>query len=346
MKKPLMMVLVSLMMMVFAGVALAGNETGVNTYFGLEAGNSGGGLGNSSFGYQAGHSLTTGSYANNFMGRDAGYSNTEGIQNTFMGDQAGFSNINGHGNTYIGAVAGYTSTGSFNVFLGYMAGRFETGSQKLYIANSDTFTPLIYGDFSSNILSTPGYLGIGTKTPVRQLHLVGDNAVFRMDRTMDTAAFLMVRTDGSGTPQQTFVVGTNYDATNGGSFVINDLGSAVSGGGTNRLKIDKNGTVTVKSLVQTSSIASKNNVRTYENALETVNKLRGVRFDWKDSGQPSVGLIAEEVEKVVPEVVAHNDGNVTGVNYASLVGVLVEAVKELKTENENLKKRLLVLEEK
>jgi polyhydroxyalkanoate synthesis regulator phasin len=59
-----------------------------------------------------------------------------------------------------------------------------------------------------------------------------------------------------------------------------------------------------------------------------VNRLRGVSFDWKDSGKPSVGLIAEEVAEVVPEVVAYNDGAATGVNYASLVGVLVEAVKE------------------
>ena len=45
-----------------------------------------------------------------------------------------------------------------------------------------------------------------------------------------------------------------------------------------------------------------------------------------------MGLIAEEVEKVVPEVVAHNEGYATGVNYASLVGVLVEAVKEQQAE--------------
>jgi hypothetical protein len=85
-------------------------------------------------------------------------------------------------------------------------------------------------------------------------------------------------------------------------------------------------------------MAYKDNIRTYENALDTVNKLRGVRFDWKDSGKPSVGLIAEEVEKVVPEIVAHNEGSATGVNYASLVGVLVEAVKEQQTTISDYKK--------
>jgi hypothetical protein len=62
-----------------------------------------------------------------------------------------------------------------------------------------------------------------------------------------------------------------------------------------------------------------------------------VSFDWKDSGKPSVGLIAEEVAKVVPEVVAYHDGAAAAVNYASLVGVLVEAVKEQQAEVNSLK---------
>ncbi len=85
----------------------------------------------------------------------------------------------------------------------------------------------------------------------------------------------------------------------------------------------------------------KTNVRTYANALETVTHLRGVRLDWKGSGKPSLGLIAEEVEEVVPEIVAHGGqaGEVTGLNYGSHVGGLVEAVKEQEAE-------LVVLREK
>jgi hypothetical protein len=154
-----------------------------------------------------------------------------------------------------------------------------------------------------------------------------------MDRPYDTAAFMLVRTDGSGNPLKTFVVGANASGSNTGEFVINDLGTAVSGSGTNRLRIANNGVVYVQSLVQTSSQALKDNVRTYANALETVTRLRGVKFNWKDSKTPSVGLIAEEVEKVVPEVVAHANG-AAGINYSALVGVLVEAVKEQETKLE------------
>ncbi len=178
-------------------------------------------------------------------------------------------------------------------------------------------------------------VGIGTSVPARQLHVVGPNAVFRMDRPSDTAAFIMVRTDPTGvTPWKTFVVGTNATGVNTGEFIINDVGTAVGGLGNRRMTITNTGdveftgSVFAASVTQTSSAAFKTNIRTFENALETVNRLRGVRFDWKDSGEPAVGLIAEEVNEVVPEVVAHENGKARGVNYDNLVAVLVEAVKE------------------
>ena len=189
-------------------------------------------------------------------------------------------------------------------------------------------------DVTKFVVTDAGYVGSGTAVPVRQLHVSGDNAVFRMDRPSNTTAFMLVRTDTGGNPLKTFVVGANASGSNSGEFVINDLGTAVSGGGNNRMTISNSGSVnfpgavTAASFTPASSIAYKTNVKTYENALETVKKLRGVSFNWKESGKPSVGLIAEEVYQVLPEVVAHDDKDATGVNYDSLVGVLVEAVKE------------------
>jgi hypothetical protein len=200
------------------------------------------------------------------------------------------------------------------------------GADRLLVKDGSEVTKFVVTD--------AGFLGSGTAVPVRQLHVAGDQAVFRMDRPYDTAAFMLVRTDVSGNPLKTFVVGANASGSNTGEFVINDLGAAVAGAGTRRMTISNSGSVnfpgavTAASFTPVSSIVHKTNVKTYENALETVKKLRGVRFDWKDSGKPSVGLIAEEVDKVIPEVVAHDEKAATGLNYDSLVGVLVEAVKE------------------
>jgi hypothetical protein len=95
------------------------------------------------------------------------------------------------------------------------------------------------------------------------------------------------------------------------------------------------GTLTAIDLNSTSDINLKENIKTVENALETVNSLRGVSFDWKENGKSSYGVIAQELEEVLPELV--KNGDVKSVNYNGLIGILIEAIKELKAEIEKLK---------
>jgi hypothetical protein len=329
-----------LMFSAFAGSVFGGTEGTDSTFYGLGAGNGNFSYYNTFIGVKAGQT-NNGGHFNTYVGAAAGRDNTSGVYNTIVGGEAGLR-FTGSYNTMIGFETGVNNTsGSGNVFLGFQAGAQESGSNKLYIANSGDGEgiPLIYGEFDNKVVTVNGSLGIGTKTPVRYLHLSGSNAVFRMDRSANTAAFQMVRTDGSGNPMKVFVVGVNASGTNDGEFIINDNGTALSGPGNRRMTIANDGSViftgsvTSPTYYTSSSLTLKDNVRTYENALDTVNRLRGVSFDWKDSGKPSVGLIAEEVEKVVPEVVAYNNGAAAGVNYASLVGVLVEAVKEQQAQH-------------
>jgi hypothetical protein len=63
--------------------------------------------------------------------------------------------------------------------------------------------------------------------------------------------------------------------------------------------------------------------------------LRGVAFDWKESGEPSYGVVAQELEMVLPELVKGSDPKT--VNYNGIIGVLIEAIKELRIEIEQLK---------
>jgi hypothetical protein len=190
---------------------------------------------------------------------------------------------------------------------------------------------------SSIDIAASGNVGMGIAAPERLLHLRGANAVFRMDRPSDTVAFMLVRTDNASPPNilKTFMVGTNASGLNQGEFLIADFGNAVGGYSARRMTITNTGDVqftgSVSSplFVQSSSLAFKTNIRSLDQALDAVNRLRGVRFDWKQTGEPALGLIAEEVEQVIPEVVAHEgaEGKATGINYAGLVAVLVEAVK-------------------
>jgi hypothetical protein len=314
----------------------AGNQNtggGNNSFFGKSAGEHSNSWDNSAFGYSAGKSTTDG-FSNSFFGSEAGYSNTTGVGNSSFGWRAGYSLSYEAHNTFIGACTDLYPNATNATAIGYRA----------YVAQSNS---LVLGSING-VNSATSYVnvGIGTTTPARQLHVAGPNAVFRMDRSADTAAFILVRTDASGTPWKTFVVGTNATGVNQGEFIINDLGTAVGGLGNRRMTIFNSGNVEFTgnvyglNFVPTSSAAFKTNIRTFENALDTVSRLRGVRFDWKDSGQPAVGLIAEEVNEVLPEVVAQEGGKARGVNYANLVAVLVEAVKEQQATIERQQKAI------
>ena len=97
------------------------------------------------------------------------------------------------------------------------------------------------------------------------------------------------------------------------------------------------GVCTAQDFNSLSDINYKENVNTVESALEKVNQLRGVKFDWKESGLPSYGVIAQELEKVLPELVHGSDPKT--VNYNGIIGVLIEAIKELSKEVSDLKEK-------
>ena len=99
----------------------------------------------------------------------------------------------------------------------------------------------------------------------------------------------------------------------------------------------------------------KEEIEPIHGALDDVMSLRGVRYKWRDKRDPStqVGVIAQDVEKVFPELVHKNGKGIRAVNYDGLVAPLIEAVKEqqehiddLEKENRSLKERLARIEKK
>lgn len=90
----------------------------------------------------------------------------------------------------------------------------------------------------------------------------------------------------------------------------------------------------------TSDERAKKDITVIDNALDKVSTLRGVEFEYKETGIRSTGLIAQEVQKVLPEAVFVTDDatGMMGVRYQIMMGLMVEAIKELKQEIEELKK--------
>jgi hypothetical protein len=85
------------------------------------------------------------------------------------------------------------------------------------------------------------------------------------------------------------------------------------------------GTLSATVFNSTSDRNKKQNIRIIADAVEKTEKLNGVQFDWVSSGQPSAGIVAQDLQEVMPELVA-SDMSVT---YSGIIGILVEAIKEL-----------------
>jgi hypothetical protein len=156
-------------------------------------------------------------YGNTFIGKFAGKAmipqpargtmvgyaagkNNEGGDNTFIGSSAGNANTTGGSNTFLGSYAGYSNTtGAGNVFLGYRAGYSSVSdSNKLYIANSSTIDPLIYGDFDSSFVNIGGKLSVGSSTldePFYYFEVTGDAAVTGATITEDLIVLDAVESD-------------------------------------------------------------------------------------------------------------------------------------------------------
>jgi hypothetical protein len=138
---------------VFIGDSTGYNNLGgyYNTFNGSWAGylNTEGST-NSFYGLVSGMSNTTGSL-NSYYGSFSGYNNQTGSYNSFFGYAAGANN-HGNKNVFLGYGAGQGNSGDSSIFIGYTAGKNETRSQRLYIANSETSAPLIYGEFNTKIL--------------------------------------------------------------------------------------------------------------------------------------------------------------------------------------------------
>jgi len=99
-------------------------------------------------------------------------------------------------------------------------------------------------------------------------------------------------------------------------------------------------TVTAANFNTTSDATLKTNVETLTGSLDKVKALRGVSFDWKATSVPDIGVIAQEVEEVLPELVNINDNGIKSVKYSNIVGVLIEAIKEQQVQIDALKEKL------
>ena len=183
-----------------------------------------------------------------------------------------------------------------------------------------------------NDIALQGDVGIGTTSPNIKLHVNSStiNTVAKFESTDATATIVCVDSGGN----------VEFGAS-GDSFIIQPSGGSI------KLQLNSSGTLTVSGDVVAYGSPSdkrlKENIKPVTNALDKVSKLQGVTFDWKESEsildiKEDIGFIAQDVQEVLPELVRENEDGKLSLRDKGIVPILVEAIKELKAEIEELKK--------
>jgi hypothetical protein len=88
-----------------------------------------------------------------------------------------------------------------------------------------------------------------------------------------------------------------------------------------------------------SDKSQKYNITQINNSLETILNLQGVEFSWKDTTKKSSGIIAQDLGLILPHLVDSDENGLQSVNYNGIIGYLIEAIKELKQEIDQLKNK-------
>lgn len=118
---------------------------------------------------------------------------------------------------------------------------------------------------------------------------------------------------------------TNFDVL-GTSYISESLGIGTTNSGTCG-KLEVIGTICATNFNSTSDIKFKTDIEPIKNPLSLISEMNGVHFRWIDSPNYCYGLIAQDLEKITPELVAN--GNYKTVNYSGIIPILIESIKDL-----------------
>ncbi|MDX2147024.1 MAG: tail fiber domain-containing protein [Planctomycetota bacterium] len=214
-----------------------------------------------------------------------------------------------------------TGVASFGGNLGFhfnVNGGATSGNLAAFSSNDPNFTLLAIANSTAGPSANHSLIVTGGSNPLGPNHFIIRNVQAAQDR-------MIIRNDG------TVGIGTSTPTAG--------------------FRLDVAGNIRCVNLTQTSTRDFKQDITPLSNALDSIMKLNGVSYAWNNEapepvrGSHDIGFIAEEVNDVLPDIVAKDEnGKPVGIDYGKITPVAVEAIKQLKAENDDLKARLAKIE--
>ncbi|MFC1475755.1 tail fiber domain-containing protein [Candidatus Zixiibacteriota bacterium] len=237
---------------------------------------------------------------------------------------------------------------------GWVSGNYGyLGGDSVGVYGNGTYAGLFEGK-----VYVDGDVGIGTASPNGPLHIESGMSISNPTHYDDREAPLVIG-DGDGSGACLLIDGNQIEIAAGNSLHINtasaeDVFMVVGGGdvgiGTDSpsYKLDVNGDIECVALHETSDGRLKTNIAPLTDALDKIQQVRGVTFAWNEAaesfgaevGKQQIGVIAQELESIFPELVTTAADGYKAVDYTKLTPVLIEAVKDLKTENDAMRAQM------
>ena len=187
-----------------------------------------------------------------------------------------------------------------------------------------------------------GNVGIGTASPATQLEIFNNNdtpATLRLNTTISdgdaiAAIISFANAAGSGGVQGRIESISTEDDETLFKFYTDNTSTA-------KMTLFSNGNMTIAgTLTQNSDIRLKENIKPIESALDKVKQMQGVEFNKINNDTKEIGVIAQDIEKVIPELVLEDKEGIKSVAYGNITAVLIEAIKEQQKQIEELKQQL------
>ena len=318
-----------------SGFNLSGSD---NTFIGSHSGYNTSGWGNVFNGYFSGYSNNAGQ-DNTFIGNGSGFTNDDAQENVFVGLFSGYANDHGEKNAFIGSMSGYNSTGDYNAFMGQEAGtNIVTGDNNVIVG--------AYAGSSYLNSASSGMVLLGTNADASSsatgVTFTNAGAIGK-DAEVDEDNVISIGQIGTPTRVCIGYEGVNtYSLPNAATDMFYVNGDCYASG--------------VKLL---SDATLKTNIKTIWNGLEYIKKLNPVSYDFKQNtifnlpSEIQYGFIAQELQKILPNVVSGNDKGIHTVNYIAIIPVLTKAIQEQqaiidqnKLENAKLNEKFKTIEKK